>query len=58
MIVDSKESFASAVVALQQGASRSVLIGNAKEWITAEIGSWSDCAQRYIDIYQAMLGHS
>jgi glycosyltransferase involved in cell wall biosynthesis len=58
MIVDSKESFASAVVALQQGASRSALITNAKEWITEEIGTWSDCAERYIEVYNSMLGHS
>jgi hypothetical protein len=32
-------------------------MGNAaREWVLREIGTWDDCAQRYVAIYRELLG--
>jgi len=56
LIVDSAETFRSAIDELKQVDSRNALSANARQWVKNEMGTWEDCAQRYFHIYRSVAG--
>ena len=56
LIVESKESFQSAISWLLSTENRAMITAEAKNWAKSEIGTWDDCAHRYIETYHSILG--
>ena len=54
-LVDSKESLIKGIHWLQQEPNRKTVVASAKNWVITNVGTWRDCANRYIDIYHSLL---
>jgi len=55
-LVDSHEEFSAAIEELTVSENNMKLGETAKKHIKQEIGSWDDCADRYFNAYQDLLG--
>jgi glycosyltransferase involved in cell wall biosynthesis len=55
-IVDSEQALKSAMQKVKNEDSRTTISNRAKQWVKNEMGTWEDCAQRYIDIYRSVSG--
>jgi len=54
-LVDSVEEFRAALAALEMPDSNRENGQAARAWIKESIGSWDDCAERYVSAYQCLL---
>jgi len=56
MLVDSPAALAEALGFLAAKHNNRDMGESARAWVLANVGSWRDCAQRYLAAYQALLG--
>ena len=56
LLCDSPAGYADALDALEDSDTRGRMGNAAREWVLREIGTWDDCAQRYVKIYRELLG--
>ncbi len=54
-LVDTPAEFAQALRALQNPDVNQEVGQTAREWIVSEIGTWDDCASRYVQAYRDVL---
>ncbi|OQW95005.1 MAG: group 1 glycosyl transferase [Beggiatoa sp. IS2] len=55
-LTDTPEDFAQAIRWLADPAHNAAAIGvQARAWVQAHIGTWADCAQRYVTAYHELL---
>ena len=54
-LCDSAETYGEALLALEEGQVNQRLGTAARQWAEQEIGTWDDCANRYIRIYRQLL---
>lgn len=52
----SVEEFGAALRTLEDDQANQRLGNAAKRWVVREIGTWDDCAERYMQIYRLLLG--
>jgi len=55
-LCDSPAGYAAALKALQDSDRNSRMGDAARAWVLREIGTWDDCAGRYVKIYRELLG--
>jgi len=55
MLVDTAASFKHALEFLSVPANNRKIGLAAQDWITANVGTWDDCAQRYLSAYRDLL---
>lgn len=53
----SKEALAEGLVQVEQPERNHRLGAAARDWARGEVGTWDDCAARYVAIYRRLLGH-
>jgi len=58
MLVDSPALLAEALNFLATNQNNRGMGEAARTWVLANVGTWRDCAQRYLAAYQALLGNS
>ena len=56
LLCDTPAGYADAQEALEDSDTRGRMRNAAREWVLREIGTWDDCAQRYVKIYRELLG--
>ena len=54
-LVDSKEDFNTGIRSLSSLEKNTTIAFAAREWVTREVGTWSDCANRYLEVYDLLL---
>jgi glycosyltransferase involved in cell wall biosynthesis len=57
-LCDSPESYQQALTALEDRSTNLRMGQSARAWIERELGTWDDCAARYVQIYRRLLGPS
>jgi glycosyltransferase involved in cell wall biosynthesis len=55
-LCNSSESYAAALEELENPATNKQYGEAARHWVSSKMGTWDDCAQRYITIYRQLLG--
>lgn len=55
-LVDSEKEFHSGIQWLSSLENNKAIAFAAREWVKKEVGTWSDCANRYLTVYRALLG--
>ena len=58
ILVNSKEELRSAINFLSDPGNNKKIALQARNWAMENIGTWDDCAMRYITVYQNLLGHN
>jgi glycosyltransferase involved in cell wall biosynthesis len=53
-LCDDQESFTSGVEALSVADLNREIGAHAAQWVAVNVGTWSDCAQRYSDVYRTL----
>jgi len=56
ILCDSADDYGAALRELEDGKINLRLGDAARRWVTNEIGTWDDCADRYVRIYRRLLG--
>lgn len=56
LLVGSEEQFVSAIQWLSFSGNHEPIIAAARQWVKREVGTWSDCAERYSAVYHTLLG--
>lgn len=56
-LVDSADEFSEALAMLEMPSHNQETGTEARTWIKANIGTWDDCAARYVSAYQCLLEH-
>jgi len=54
-LADSQESLIAGIQWLTNRQNNELVANQAQEWVKKEIGTWDDCAQRYINAYHSLL---
>jgi glycosyltransferase involved in cell wall biosynthesis len=54
-LTDSQEEFITGIHWLSQPEHNAFIATQAREWAQHHIGTWTDCAQRYITAYHHLL---
>jgi glycosyltransferase involved in cell wall biosynthesis len=57
ILCDSPASYLAALETLEYPAINQRFGEAARQWVTREIGTWDDCAQRYVQLYRQLLAH-
>ncbi|HET6914349.1 MAG TPA: glycosyltransferase family 4 protein [Rhodanobacteraceae bacterium] len=52
----SPAEYSAALIALEDPGINGRMGNAAREWVLREIGTWDDCAERYVKIYRELLG--
>ncbi|MEN8135707.1 MAG: glycosyltransferase [Thermodesulfobacteriota bacterium] len=55
ILINSKDELKAAIEYLAIGANNKRIALQARNWVKAEIGTWDDCAERYLQIYERLL---
>jgi hypothetical protein len=55
-LCNSREDYGTALHDLENPIANRLLGDAARNWATQQIGTWDDCAERYLQIYRALLG--
>ncbi len=55
-LVDSQEEFNAGIQYLSSTTNNQAIAAAAREWVEKEVGTWSDCADRYLKTYHTLLG--
>lgn len=58
LLVEVKKEFALGIEWLTDPINNQHIAVAARDWVKREIGTWSDCAKRYIDVYRMLLNGS
>ncbi len=56
LLVDTQEEFSAGIRYLSDPIKNQAIATAARKWVEVEIGTWSDCADRYLDMYRTLLG--
>ena len=56
LIARSREELRAAIGKLALPEENRRIGAGAKTWAKAQLGTWEDCAQRYVDAYHALSG--
>ncbi len=56
ILVGDRAAFVAALVQLDDAGSCQALGGTARRQVAARIGTWDDCARRYVSAYEELLG--
>lgn len=56
LLCESAESYRRALETLEDDATNRRCGEAARDWAHREVGTWDDCAQRYVTIYRKLLG--
>ena len=56
LLCDSAREYERALEALEDVATNQRIGASSRDWIARELGTWDDCAQRYVRIYRRLLG--
>jgi glycosyltransferase involved in cell wall biosynthesis len=56
LLVDSLSVFLRGIEWLATPENNQLIASEAREWVKKEIGTWEDCAERYIKVYRMLLG--
>ena len=54
-LVATEQEFMDSIVKLRDFDHNRTIGTNARDWIQTEIGTWDDCAQRYMNVYHSLL---
>ncbi|MCI4567734.1 glycosyltransferase family 4 protein [Lysobacter sp. CFH 32150] len=54
-LCESPEDLSDALAVLADPAANLRIGAEARKWVTAEIGTWDDCAERYVRLYRQLL---
>ena len=57
-LVDTPQRYAEALASVEDPATNLRMGAAARAWATREIGTWDDCAARYVNIYRQLLEQS
>ncbi|MEO9214612.1 MAG: glycosyltransferase family 4 protein [Rhodanobacter sp.] len=57
ILCDSPESYGAALQTLEDPAANRRFGEAARQWVTREMGTWDDCAQRYVRLYRQLLAN-
>lgn len=55
IICDSAQVLGAALEQLESSASNRSVGEQGRRWVSAHIGTWDDCARRYLDLYHGLL---
>jgi glycosyltransferase involved in cell wall biosynthesis len=55
VLCDTQPDYGAAVVGLEDADTNLRMGAAAREWAAREIGTWDDCAARYVGIYRQLL---
>ncbi len=55
VLVQSQDEYCQAIAWLSDPANNQKIADAARKWVKQEVGTWSDCALRYIKAYQMLL---
>jgi len=55
-IASSRDSFKQGIEWLSSPDNSRLVAENAKRWVTKHVGTWQDCAKRFINIYESVTG--
>jgi glycosyltransferase involved in cell wall biosynthesis len=55
LLVESQKEFADGIEWLADCSNNNQIADEASSWVKREVGTWSDCAQRYIEAYRMLL---
>ena len=58
LLVPSQNEYYQAIEWLSDAANNQKIADGARKWVKKEIGTWSDCALRYIKAYQMLLNEN
>lgn len=58
LLVGDREAFGTALEQLDDGAANTALGNAARRWVAEHIGTWDDCARRYVGAYDDLLGRA
>jgi glycosyltransferase involved in cell wall biosynthesis len=58
ILCESPESYRLALETVEESAINQRFGEAARKWVSREMGTWDDCAQRYITIYHKLLGET
>jgi glycosyltransferase involved in cell wall biosynthesis len=58
VLVDDRAAFAGALAQLDDAQAGQALGAVARSRVTAQIGTWDDCARRYVSAYEDLLGRT
>ncbi len=58
MLCDTQAAYRATLSALEDAQANRRIGTAAREWARREVGTWDDCAQRYVAIYHRLLGGS
>lgn len=56
-LVSSAEGFKNGISYLSNRENNMRIGDSARDWVTTNIGTWSDCAARYVTAYQDLMGN-
>ena len=56
VMCDSIDTYAQAVTGLEDPQRNAQFGAAAREWCREQFGTWDDCARRYADVYESLLG--
>jgi glycosyltransferase involved in cell wall biosynthesis len=54
-LTDSQENFMAGIKCLANSQNNELIATQARNWVKKEMGTWNDCAQRYINAYHSLL---
>lgn len=54
-LCDDAQSLGAGLIALEDAATNRRIGANAREWVTRHVGTWDDCAERYVKIYRSLV---
>lgn len=54
-LIDSREELADGITWLSNVDHNHYISERAREWVSQEIGTWNDCAQRYLALYDELV---
>lgn len=54
-LCDAPQDYANALTSLEKSATNLRMGAAARSWASREIGTWDDCAARYVNIYRQLL---
>jgi len=55
LLVESQKDFVQAIEWLAYPANNQIVAIEASKWVRRNVGTWADCAQRYLKVYHSML---
>ncbi len=56
LLIDSAEELTSAIHYLSEPTNNNEISDTAHKWVKKEVGTWTDCADRYLKAYHRLLG--